>query len=197
VPYYETVVVVDPTSQEGTDEKHLSAIRDVISAQQGTIAKVEHWGKRKLAYSIRHKREGIYFLVEFEAPGDAVAKLEQYCRLQESILRYLTVSRESPSPEGEVSPIAKEATTEEPERVEPGEPAEAIDSIETQTDELLVRQDVESLEQDEMTEKDEVEEIEAEDDEPSALLEPEASESLLADDTDEQSEEEKEETEER
>ena len=197
MPYYETVVVVDPTSQEGTDEKHLAAIRDVISAQQGTVAKVEHWGKRKLAYSIRHKREGIYFLVEFEASAATVAKLEQYCRLQETILRYLTVAREGPSPEGEVSPIAKEASTEEPERAEQTEPDETIDSFEAESDELLMSEDVESLDEDEMPEEDEAEELEAEGEETEALLETEGSESLLEDDANERSEREREDTEER
>lgn len=199
MPYYETVVVVDPTSEEGTDEKHLAAIRDVISAQQGTIAKVEHWGKRKLAYSIRHKREGIYFLVEFEAPGDTVAKLEQYCRLQESIIRYLTVSREELSPEGELSPIAREASIEEPGRPEPTESDEASDSIETSTDELFMKKDIESLEDDEMSEEDEVEETEAEETEAeendtSAFIEAEPSERLLMDDAAEHPEEQKENT---
>lgn len=196
MPYYETVVVVDPTSEEGTDEKHLSAIKDLISGQKGTVTKVEHWGKRKLAYSIRHKREGIYFLVEFEAPGDTVAKLEQYSRLQESILRYLTVSRETPSPEGELSPIAKEASSEEPERPpEPTEPPEVIEPIETPTDELLAGTSIDSIESDESTE--EAEPTETVVDAAPAPVEAEAPEPLIEESTEEPTEEEQDRSEER
>jgi small subunit ribosomal protein S6 len=190
VPYYETVVVVDPTSDEGTEEKHLAAIRDLIVAQKGSVAKVEHWGKRKLAYSIRHKNEGIYFLVEFEAPGDTVAKLEQYTRLQESILRYLTISREAPSPEGELSPIAREASTEEPERpTEPTEPPEAVEAAEVPTDELLAGASIASIESDEPTE--EVEPTETVVDETQALLEAEETEPLVEEKSEEPTEEER------
>lgn len=104
--YYETVVVVDCLAPEGTVEKHLGKVKEQIESRGGKVLKTEEWGKRKLAYSIKHHRDGIYFLVEFEAQGDTVAALDQYYRLQESVLRYLTVVREAPSPEGQVSPVA-------------------------------------------------------------------------------------------
>ena len=161
MPFYETVVIVDPASGDGTDEKHLAAIRDIIAEKQGTVLKVERWGRRKLAYSIRHKKEGIYFLVEFEAPGDSVARLEQYYRVQESILRYLTVSRESASAQGELSPIAKEMPTDESERgeqrdrPEPSEHDDDEDLEELETDELLTGSTEESVEDDEDEEEEE------------------------------------------
>lgn len=108
--YYETVVVVDPTGGEGIVEKHQQKVRELIESKGGTVLKVEDWGKRRLAYAIRHKREGHYFLVEFHGPGETVATLDQYYRLQDTILRYLTVLREGPSPEGSVSAVALDRT---------------------------------------------------------------------------------------
>lgn len=112
--FYETVVVVDPLAGEGVGEKHLGKIKELIEAKGGRILKTEEWGKRRLAYSINHRREGLYSLVEFEGPGEIVASLDQYYRLQESILRYLTVVREAPSPEGSVSPVATDQGHGEP-----------------------------------------------------------------------------------
>jgi small subunit ribosomal protein S6 len=192
VPYYETVVVVDPTTQEGTDEKHLTAIKDLISAQSGSVLKTEHWGKRKLAYAIRHKREGIYFLVEYDAAGDAVGKVEQYCRLQESILRYLTISREAPSSEGELSPIAKEASTDDSEPREAPEQAEAMASVETPADELLVAEAQIPDESEDVAEEvtEEPESTEAPKDESPSLLD-EGPEPLLEETAEKDSEEER------
>lgn len=104
--YYETVVVVDPLGVEGVAEQHAEKVKTLIESRGGKILKVEDWGKRKLAYSINHRREGLYSLVEYEGDGEIVAALDQYFRVQESVLRYLTIAREAPSPEGSVSPVA-------------------------------------------------------------------------------------------
>jgi len=131
VPYYETVVVVDPLAEEGVADKHMGKVRELIESNGGRVLKVEDWGKRRLAYSVKHRREGTYYLVEFDGQGEIVAALDQYYRIQESILRYLTIAREAPSPEGSVSPVALEqghaeaagtgAVEFEHPHVEPGE----------------------------------------------------------------------------
>ncbi len=108
MPYYETVVVVDPLAEEGTTAKQLARVKELIESRGGTILKVEEWGKRRLAYSIKHRKEGWYFLVEFMVDGEMVGVLDEYYRLQESVLRYLTVTRDAPSPEGYVSPVARD-----------------------------------------------------------------------------------------
>ncbi len=134
VPYYETVVVVDPTGEEGIADKHLSKVKELVEKKDGKVLKVEQWGRRKLAYSIKHRREGIYFMVEFEAPGDTVRILEQYYRLQESILRYLTVGIDKPSEEGTLSPIGRESRSDVRE-VEQEKPAEEEKPKRTKTTE--------------------------------------------------------------
>ncbi len=105
--YYETVFVVEPSVEEEEAEKHLSRVKTVIEKKDGKILKVEHWGRRKLAYSIKHRKEGIYYLVEFEGSGEIVEQLERHYGLQEPILRHLTVARSNPSAEGELSPLSR------------------------------------------------------------------------------------------
>jgi small subunit ribosomal protein S6 len=50
------------------------------------------WGKRTLAYEIKHKREGFYLFWQFEAPGSAITALEYRLRLSDQVLRFLTVN---------------------------------------------------------------------------------------------------------
>lgn len=113
MPFYETVVVLEPTLAEEQTEAKIKDIQSIIEQKNGAIRKIERWGTRKLAYPIKHKREGIYILIEFESGSDIVNDLEKHYRIQESILRYLTLRRERPSAENYVSPLSRLAETRE------------------------------------------------------------------------------------
>src|SRR5262249_48652072 len=63
----------------------------VIKDQGGTIGDVERWGRRRLAYEIGKRRDGVYTLIRYHAPGNTVKELERRLRLNESVLRVLTV----------------------------------------------------------------------------------------------------------
>ncbi|MBN1423741.1 30S ribosomal protein S6 [Candidatus Fermentibacteria bacterium] len=140
--FYETVVVVDPLASEDAFEKHMDRVKEQIESRGGRILKIEEWGKRKLAYSIKHRRDGIYFLVEFEAQGETVAALDQYYRMQESVLRYLTIVREAPSPEGMISPVAMEQGQAEAAEHPVAEPDDSHrDEHENELDDSDVRAD--------------------------------------------------------
>lgn len=90
---YETVVVFDGTQND-----------DVLAREQGTIEeflkknaqfdKTLVWGKRQLAYEIRRKRLGCYCLFLYTGEGDVVSRLEASIRLNQNILRHLTVLHE-------------------------------------------------------------------------------------------------------
>jgi small subunit ribosomal protein S6 len=60
-----------------------------ITDSGGQVSKVDIWGKRRLAYSLRKQKEGLYVLVKAKMTPSACAQLERNMRLQESILRYL------------------------------------------------------------------------------------------------------------
>src|SRR2546429_8514831 len=66
-------------------------IQKIITDQGGSISKTEMMGKRQLAYEINHKRNGIYVLLEVDGSGKEIAELERRMRVNDRILRYMTI----------------------------------------------------------------------------------------------------------
>jgi len=84
---YELMVIMDPELDERTIEPSLDQFLKVIRDDGGTIDSVDMWGKRRLAYEIQKKSEGIYAVVNFTATPAATAELDRQLRLNESVMR--------------------------------------------------------------------------------------------------------------
>jgi small subunit ribosomal protein S6 len=88
---YETVIVFDP----GLDEERISSkLQDLerrLREAGGEIQATNHWGKRKLAYSIGKKENGVYVLLQYTSPGGEIAEIERALRLDDTVLRHMTV----------------------------------------------------------------------------------------------------------
>lgn len=100
---YEGMFIIDP-DLPGDGARHASAaISETITKLGGTVASAQEWGRRRLAYMIRKKREGNYLLVHFHLPPGAVAKAHAQFRLNEAILKTLITKRDpsvkAPEPE--------------------------------------------------------------------------------------------------
>jgi small subunit ribosomal protein S6 len=87
---YEVVFIVDPTADEEVS-KLTDGFSQIITDQGGTITKAETMGKRGLAYEINHHKDGTFVLLEIEGSGREIAELERRMRVNDRILRYLTV----------------------------------------------------------------------------------------------------------
>lgn len=86
---YELAYIADPDlDQEGLEALEARVI-GWIEAADGVVGEIDRWGKRKLAYSIKHKSEGVYTIVSAEMQPDSSAKIEQDLRINEQILRYM------------------------------------------------------------------------------------------------------------
>ena len=88
---YEVVFIVDPDADDEEVMKLSEALQKIVTSQNGSIAKTEVMGRRQLAYEIKHKREGTYMLLEIEGSGAEIAELERRMRVNDRILRYITV----------------------------------------------------------------------------------------------------------
>ncbi len=88
---YEELFIVDPGLPEEEIDAVAGLIEDVVKESGGKVEKVEKWGRRKLAYRIQKKEEGYYVLVQFSASGSAVKEIERRLRVDERVMRYLTV----------------------------------------------------------------------------------------------------------
>jgi small subunit ribosomal protein S6 len=87
---YEVVFIVDPTADEEVS-RLTDGFTQIVTDQGGTITKAETMGKRQLAYEINHHKDGTFVLMEIEGSGREIAELERRMRVNDRILRYLTV----------------------------------------------------------------------------------------------------------
>jgi small subunit ribosomal protein S6 len=81
------MVIIDPEVEERTVEPTLQKFLNVITADGGTVDKVDIWGRRRLAYDIKKKSEGIYAVVNFTAAPTTAQELDRQLGLTETILR--------------------------------------------------------------------------------------------------------------
>lgn len=88
---YEVVFIIDPTADEDEITRLSDGFKQIITDQGGTITKHESMGKRQLAYEILHKTEGHFVLLEIEGSGREIAELERRMRVNDRIIRYITV----------------------------------------------------------------------------------------------------------
>nr|WP_157157673.1 30S ribosomal protein S6 [Diaminobutyricimonas sp. LJ205] len=84
---YELMVILDPEIDERTVAPSLDKFLGVIRADGGTIDNVDIWGRRKLAYEINKKSEGIYAVVQLTAEPTSVNELDRQLKLSEAVMR--------------------------------------------------------------------------------------------------------------
>lgn len=84
---YEVAVILQPELEERSVAPSLEAFLNVIRAQGGTVESVDVWGRRRLAYDIDRRSEGIYAFMNVTAEPEAVAELDRQLNLNESVMR--------------------------------------------------------------------------------------------------------------
>jgi small subunit ribosomal protein S6 len=85
--HYEIMVILDPSLEERTVAPSLDTYLNVIRTAGGSVEKLDVWGRRRLAYEIGKRTEGIYAVIDLQASPAAVAELDRQLRLNESVLR--------------------------------------------------------------------------------------------------------------
>lgn len=88
---YEVIFIVDPAVADEEVMRLSEGVQKIITGQGGSIVKTEMMGKRQLAYEINHKKDGTYVLLEVEGSGGEIAEVERRMRVNDQILRYMTV----------------------------------------------------------------------------------------------------------
>ncbi len=94
MPYYETVFVARQDFSDAQVKELIDTYSKIITDNGGKTHRIENWGLRTLAYRINKNRRGHYVAIESEAPSAAVLEMERTMRLNESILRYMTIKND-------------------------------------------------------------------------------------------------------
>ena len=92
VKQYETVFIATPVLSEEQMKETVKKYVDLLTSKGAEIVYENNWGMRKLAYPIRKKTTGFYYLIEFRAEGSVINDLEVAYKRDERLLRFLTVS---------------------------------------------------------------------------------------------------------
>ena len=91
---YEAVLVVETNQSDEHYTAVLDKYRGVISGSGGTVNDVDRWDSRRLAYEIKGRREGVYFIVNFESEAASRNELDRILRISDDVLRYIIVKQD-------------------------------------------------------------------------------------------------------
>ncbi|HKW55077.1 MAG TPA: 30S ribosomal protein S6 [Stellaceae bacterium] len=95
MPFYENVFIARQDISAAQVEALADTFTGIVAAQGGQVTKREYWGLRNLAYRIKKNRKGHYILFNLDTPPPAVNELERNMRINEDVLRYITVRVEA------------------------------------------------------------------------------------------------------
>ena len=111
---YELVVILSPEVAEDQVDPAVERVSHSISSKGGSIAGVERWGRRRLAYPIKRFTEGNYIITRFELAPQTVAELESQLELNEEVIRHLLVKVEGAWPQKAAETVAEVKPPEVP-----------------------------------------------------------------------------------
>lgn len=92
--HYESVIILNASLEDTQIDSLLNRIEEQITSNGGQISNIDKWGRKRLAYPIRKSKSGYYIIHQFEAPRELISKLERNFRLDETVMRYLTIKLE-------------------------------------------------------------------------------------------------------
>ncbi len=88
---YELVVIISPAVEEEGFEAAIESVNRFVTGRGGVVSDVERWGKRRLAYPIKHYGEGSYVLTRFRMKPEDNRELESNLRISEDVIRHLLI----------------------------------------------------------------------------------------------------------
>ena len=146
---YEILLMLDPELAEARQDDLIARVRELTERSSGTWRSHDAWGRRRLAYPILKKQEGVYHLLVFDASGETLDEITRVLKIDDSVMRHLATKHiegsstraprdETPAPAhapreeapayeaepvAEAEPLAEAEPDEEAEPVEEAEPA--------------------------------------------------------------------------
>lgn len=91
---YETIFIAAPTLSPDAQESLITSYEELIKEMGGNLTNTIKWGRRNLAYEIKKFKDGVYTIFEFEGNGDLIKELERRFRLNDSVIKFMTIKTE-------------------------------------------------------------------------------------------------------
>jgi small subunit ribosomal protein S6 len=89
--HYEVMFIVDPKLEDQTAQQTVDKYLGIVRERGGEVTKVDHWGRRKFTFEIKHLNEGFYTVAQVQADPDAMNELDRVLRLQDELIRHKIV----------------------------------------------------------------------------------------------------------
>ena len=120
---YEILLMLDPELADERQDDLIARVRQVVETSGGTWRSHDAWGRRRLAYEIAKKQEGVYHLLVFESSGETLNEITRVLKIDDSVLRHLATKHlegsstraprdetpvPAPAPREEAPPLAAE-----------------------------------------------------------------------------------------
>jgi small subunit ribosomal protein S6 len=125
VTTYEILLMLDPEQAEARQDEIVSRTRELVEKNGGSWQSHDAWGRRRLAYPIAHKEEGVYHLVVFDVEAETLAEISRVLKIDDAVLRHMAtrhiVGSRTTAPRDDAAAVPTEA----PAEVQAEAPAEA------------------------------------------------------------------------
>jgi small subunit ribosomal protein S6 len=109
---YEILLLLDPDLEENRQTEVVTRTRELVETSGGSWDLHDVWGRRKLAYEIAHKGDGIYHLLHFTCDAETLDEISRVLRIDDGVMRHMATRRIQGSP---AQPVAVGAPTREDE----------------------------------------------------------------------------------
>jgi small subunit ribosomal protein S6 len=127
---YETFIILDPDLSEDLRLPVIERVKEVMAQMGGFLIRIDEWGSRRLAYSIKKKERGYYLRFDFCGTAQLVNEMERFFRIDERVLKHMSVLLDGqPNLERIKEDMAKaevEAEAQKPAEIAPAAPAEPV-----------------------------------------------------------------------
>ena len=100
---YEILLMLDPELPDERQTEIVTRTRELIERSGGTLDGHDVWGRRKLAYEIQHKTDGVYHLLTFSAEPETLEEVSRVLKITDGVMRHMAVRRSERRPGGTVA----------------------------------------------------------------------------------------------
>jgi small subunit ribosomal protein S6 len=114
VNQYEILLMLDPDTPEERHDEIIARTRELIEKSGGTWLSHDPWGRRRLAYEIDHKTDGVYHLLQFDASAETLDEVTRVLKITDGVMRHMATRR--PKGGGRVAPPPQPVFESQPER---------------------------------------------------------------------------------
>ncbi len=92
---YELTYIINPVISDDHTKNLVRRVNKLVEENGGSVLEVDEWGNNRLSYQIQKKRSGYYVNMYFKAPGELIGQLERTLRIEDNILRFLTLKMDA------------------------------------------------------------------------------------------------------